>query len=656
MAKKQGLQSIMGQADTTLVNAAYRMGMANVPKDLSGIHNKMGDAFAAGMQKMGAGFGALAGAAINKGIELAEKAKEDEDNNALGGFKNDGNDSFGNKVKGFFGKIGDFVEDVFDGGGIGGKAPIEKGDNDTENDTKSYSDEYTLKNSNGNETIVKSMSLEENMEDIRIGIGQVRKDFKDGTITKQEKREKIEALKERRETAKRSAVSFSTTKAIIDDHLKNGNFNNSPSNMKYADFLKAIQANGEPDAKTGNKAIQGFDDQGNMMFSYVNSKGELIKDEYGNNISITSGQAKNLITTVYDKGRTVIEEIGINSDKNGSTAAWTTNDDAATKHKVNTIVGNDVNNFNDLKAYPVRGVVGGKESTATLEGYLNGADLSASDLTDQMWSVLSQDSSLLAKIGVEDKNNDGLDKGDFATPENMKKLVDAVIRHDNPGFNLQTSKSILAEFVNSQAKSLHDNKWNASPLNKNSANFVTPPGKTPGTEKEREAANRINTFNSVFKEGGGTVPLGSGDELNIINRNGTYTIERTFVKDGETDPQTQNISIDKAYELISKNDGRRAIDVFGSDIYNKFGNVGLNLSKIKLPTDDNEMMGALKQLTFPGKENFSYDTDMLDGNNINIKYVDPKDKSNVIEKTFKTSDKVGIEDFLNNPDPLNPNT
>jgi len=66
-------------------------------------------------------------------------------------------------------------------------------------------------------------------------------------------------------------------------------------------------------------------------------------------------------------------------------------------------------------------------------------------------------------------------------------------------------------------------------------------------------------------------------------------------------------------------------------------------------------MGALKQLTFPGKENFSYDTDMLDGNNINIKYVDPNDKSNIIEKTFKTSDKAGIEDFLNNPDPLNPN-
>lgn len=647
MAKKQGLQSIIGQADATLVNTAYRMGMANVPKDLSGIHNKIGDAFAAGMQKMGAGFGALAGAAINKGIELAEKAKEDEDNNALGGFKNDGDDSFGNKVKGFFGKIGDFVEDVFDGGGIGGKAPIEKGDNDTKNDTKSYSNEYTLKNSNGNETTVKSMSLEENMEDIRIGIGQVRKDFKDGIITKQEKKEKIEALKERRETAKRSAVSFSTTKAVIDDHLKNGNFNNSPSNMKYADFLKAIQANGEPDANTGNKAIQGFDDKGNMMFSYVDSKGELIKDEYGNNISITSGQAKNLITTVYDKGRTVIEEIGINSDKNGSTAAWTTNDDAATKHKVNTIVGNDVNNFNDLKAYPVRGVVGGKESTATLEGYLNGADLSASDLTDQMWSVLSQDSSLLAKIGVEDKNNDGLDKGDFATPENMKKLVDAIIRHDDPGFNLQTSKSILSEFVNSQAKSLHDNKWNASPLNKNSKNFVTPPGKTSGTQKEKEIANALASFNSLVEEKNFDEPItvGEGQALKLVDKgNGKLGVE-LMDKDDNGFVTRSTISIDQAYGMLSPNQ-TRAIKGLGSDVYNQFSQDNkLSLERLISQqafnaSDDAELIGALS--SSPDLKGFKFSNPSNWFDTVKIYH-----KASKTSKTFDVDDKQGMQEFIN---------
>ena len=125
MAKKQGLQSLVGQTDTTLVNAAYRMGMANVPKDLSSIHNKIGDSYAAGMKQLGMGFGALAGAAINKGIELSQKAKEEKDGNSGSSFRNGGKGGFGNKAKGFFGKIGDFVEDVFDGGGIGGKASVD---------------------------------------------------------------------------------------------------------------------------------------------------------------------------------------------------------------------------------------------------------------------------------------------------------------------------------------------------------------------------------------------------------------------------------------------------------------------------------------------------------------------------------------------------
>ena len=515
-------------------------------------------------------------------------------------------------------------------------------------DNSMYSGEYMLKNSNGNETVVKSMSLEENMDDIRLGIGAARKSFKNGDITKQEKRKLIDDLKERRENSKRSLVSFATTKAIIDDHLENGNFNNSPSNMKYADFLKAIQANGEPDANTGNKAVQGFDDKGNMMFSYVNGKGELIKDEYGNNISITSGQAKNLITTVYDKGRTVIEEIGINSDKNGSTTAWSANDDAATKHKVNTIVGNDVNNFNDLKAYPVRGVVGGKESTATLEGYLNGAELSASDLTDQMWSVLSQDSSLLAKIGVEDQGPVGIDKGDFANTDNFKKLVDAVIRHDNPGFNLQTSKSILSEFVNSQAKSLHDNKWNASPLNKNSSNFVSkPPGGNSGTEKEREIKNALISFNSLIEEKNFNEPMtvGEGQAIKLVDKGGGKLGVELMDEDESGVVTKSTISIDQAYKLLSPNQ-TRAIQGLGSDVYNQFSQD----NKLSLETlisqqafnasDDAELIGALS--SSPDLKGFKFSNPSSFGNSVKIYH-----KGSKTSKTFDVDDKQGMQEFIN---------
>ena len=59
-------------------------------------------------------------------------------------------------------------------------------------DNSVYKMEYNLKNANGNETLVKSMSLEENIQDIRIGIGKVRKQYKNGNITKEEKRTLME--------------------------------------------------------------------------------------------------------------------------------------------------------------------------------------------------------------------------------------------------------------------------------------------------------------------------------------------------------------------------------------------------------------------------------------------------------------------------------
>lgn len=535
-------------------------------------------------------------------------------------------------------------------------------------DNSLYNNEYMLKNSNGNETTVKSMSLEQNLDDIRLGIGAARKEFKDGKINKEQKRKLIDDLKERRENSKRSLLSFATTKAVIDDHLENGNFNNSPSNMKYADFLGAIQANGEPDPNTGNKAIQGFDSKGNMMFSYVDGKGELIKDEYGNNISITSGQAKNLVTTVYDKGRTVIEEIGINSDKNGSTVAWSSNDDASTKHKVNTIVGNDVNNFNDLKAYPVRGVVGGQESTATLEGYLNGSELSASDLTDQMWSILSKDSSLLAKIGVEDQGPAGIDKGDFANVDNFKKLVDAVIHNDNPGFNLQTSKGVLSEFVNSQAKSLHENKWNASPLNKNSSSFVRTPGEAPPltgneltiqnmykTDKGRQTINRFNTFTEIFAgDGTGQTNIdiesdGSGNILKSVKIDKTKgKILETTAKPGE-EPVTNEISYNKLITLLTGNSGMsvsEATNLMGLDIKEvkemfktKRGDIKQTAAKSNLP----DVMGKKEEYGIDVFDN--HFTKQIKDKDFSI--TEPTDGNNMLEFTNSAGGKFKYYTFEN---------
>lgn len=587
MAKKQqGLQPIMGNADNSLIQASYRMAMANVPKDLSGIHNRMTKDISAGMAKMGAGFGALAGAAIKKGMELSKQAENDD--NSLEGFDNGGGEGIGNKIKGFFGKIGDFVEDVFDGGGIGGvgenKAEKIKNNNPAINtgssdptlvnagNNNSYKSFYVLQNKNGNDVDVQSLSLEDSIDTVRMQIGQIRSNK---NLSREQKRNLVSEQKDIRENMKNSALSFSKTSQVIDDHLANGNVNMSPSNAKKFDFLKAIKMNGEAD-KDGNKAIQGFDGKGNMMFTYVDVNGEpIINPSTKQPYHVDSGAAKDLVTAVYEKGRTKLEEISINASTLGKTANWTSNNDASTKHAVALTVGGKVNNFNDLKAYNVRGVVNGEEKNATLESYLNGGDMAASSLSDQMWSVLSQDQGLLARTGVEDANNDGPTADDFSSVENYRKLVNAIIDHENPAFNLQVSTGVLGEFVNDQSKSLHKQEWNNSALNKNSSNFNPSDDKnSANTLAERREQNTLNSFTSqaidLQSKNNGTARIELGDEgVLFINKNGEdYTLTREYYEGDAKQSTTTDVTIDQAFRAMSKS-GLLAKDEL-SEVYSLF--------------------------------------------------------------------------------------
>ena len=660
MAKKQGLQPIVGNADNSLIQASYRMAMANVPKDLSGIHNRMTKDISAGMAKMGAGFGALAGAAIKKGMELSKQAENDD--NSLEGFSNGGGEGIGNKIKGFFGKIGDFVEDVFDGGGIGGvgenKAEkIDKSRNDNALDygdggptlvnsgnNNSYKSFYVLENKNGNDVDVQSLSLEDSIDTVRAQIGQIRSN-KD--LSREQKRNLVSEQKDIRENMKNSALSFSKTSQVIDDHLANGNVNMSPSNAKKFDFLKAIKMNGEAD-KDGNKAIQGFDGKGNMMFTYVDANGEPIIDPTTKKpYHVDAGAAKDLVTVVYEQGRTKLEEISINASTLGKTANWTSNNDASTKHSVALTVGGKVNNFNDLKAYNVRGVVNGEEKNATLESYLNGGDMAASSLSDQMWSVLSQDQGLLARTGVEDANNDGPTADDFSSVENYRKLVNAIIDHENPAFNLQVSTGILGEFVNDQSKSLHKQEWNASPLNKNSSSFAASTTPLSGTEKERGIQNALISFNSLIEEKNfnEAITVGEGQAIKLVDKgDGKLGVE--LMDEDENGVVTRsNISIDQAYKFLSPNQ-TRAIKGLGSDVYNQFSQENkLSLERLISKdafnaSDDAELIGALSSST--ELKGFKFSNPSSFSNSVKIYH-----KGSKVSKTFNVDDKRGMQEFIN---------
>ena len=90
MAKKQGIPSIIGAADATLINAAYRNAMANVPKSLQPVYDQIGKSFEKGMSALGDGLGQLAKSAGTIGAALIEKQKEeDEDTGVTRGYEND---------------------------------------------------------------------------------------------------------------------------------------------------------------------------------------------------------------------------------------------------------------------------------------------------------------------------------------------------------------------------------------------------------------------------------------------------------------------------------------------------------------------------------------------------------------------------------------
>ena len=71
---------LLGQADATLVSAAYKAGKANVPKDLNAVYMRMGRAMQRGAEAIGQGWkaaGEAAGKAAQKLLET-NKTKVDD--------------------------------------------------------------------------------------------------------------------------------------------------------------------------------------------------------------------------------------------------------------------------------------------------------------------------------------------------------------------------------------------------------------------------------------------------------------------------------------------------------------------------------------------------------------------------------------------------
>ena len=541
------LQPILGQADSTLVQAAYRAAMANVPKDLSPIYKEIGDDFADGMASLGEGFSGLIVGAGKLATKLVEENSEMRELKADAEYNNSGSS------------------------GGGGGSPFQFNiSTQKKSNQKEY---YNYIDSYGNSNAIRTGNFEEQLQFIKSEKKKVRKQFLGGKMTIKEARARQKQFNEMRDTSEESVKVFLTAKEEIDKVIGTGAFNQSPSNMMKAQFLRAIQANGES-LENGTRAVMGFDGKGKMVFSYVDKEGNPMLDGNGKPITVAPGNARSLITEVDNGMRIKLNDIinkGKAHGKSGGEydANYEGDVTQAVEVSIPTIVA-----WNDAKAFKYNGATQTLEET--LYGY--GENLTEENrlkalqgIPARIWASLGPEYDVSGPDGGEKDGKTTVD--DFRNLDNYMKFVNAVLEPSDSNFSLQRSKNVLAGEIQKDNKKGHQiekTKFDVNALLKDPS---------ASTLEERRAAANISTFTQIVDnksdqtridlnwDAGGNITKYI-EVTNPVYKKGKLVtpgkiISHTAVKGGGTEPK--EITLREAASHLSRGSGQSTEDIFGTN-------------------------------------------------------------------------------------------
>ena len=413
MAKKQGLPSIIGATDATLVNAAYRAAMANVPKSLQPVYDRIGRSFEEGMDALGKGLGDLAKAAGDVGAALIEKQKEEDENTgSTRGYKNDTNFGDNSRVTeenpyGYDPKTGKGVEF---------------------NTAQKHID------SSGNEVEFVINDLEDELEKINKELRSLTPIIGGSELKGKDRKKRRSELKERRDNIFESAKEYEVSSKLIGEYLKPENFVVNPERITEANFLRALKNNGKP-LGDGSRALKGYDDQGNIIFSYVDKNGNPIKDAFENPLTVDQNSVKRLIVPANGKVNVSFANNEKSSYDSGVQGVTLSDYDKTTIAQSTT---KEIHTATDFEWAASR-QFGGK----SLFEDLNSTDLSKTSF--RLFSSLN--------IAAFDSDKSGtVDINDFANnKDNYLKLKSALLNPRDPNFNLGVSKAFLGDFVKDRA-------------------------------------------------------------------------------------------------------------------------------------------------------------------------------------------------------------
>ena len=433
MAK--GVGGLLGRADATLVGAATRASLAAVPKDLSGVHQRTAAAYASMARTTGAVYGKALEVVGQIGGKLIENARI----NTL-----EPESQWSDNQMEMFQDLKDKRTSGVDPDNKTGMVKVRDPKTGKIVDVPAEN-RFTHFDNNGNQNIITPQTTNQKLEELRDELKNVKKLGLDRKGRKAEKgriRNAIDMI--RQENVAFGAFQQSMTKMLEQDQV---NFEASGIyGMGKMLFSQALLAAGKPVKQTdpnlaaydGARAIQGYDKNGRMVFTYVNKQGIPFKNEDGSNMTIDKSAiaSGNLFIAKSEKRPIMDGLINTQFIQKNYKAGFQDFENLINKGVDENIT--DKNTFLDIAHYH------SSNTTGSLASVLNNVEYNEDGVPQiketEMSGLLVGALQGLGNKDQFDVSGDGVfDEKDYATQENYAMLVKKVLSGDD----LQLGKSLL---------------------------------------------------------------------------------------------------------------------------------------------------------------------------------------------------------------------
>ena len=425
---------LLGQADATLVSAAYKAGKANVPKDLNAVYMRMGRAMQRGAEAIGQRWkaaGEAAGKAAQKLLET-NKTKVDDAETDYGPNQLDDVPTV------------PIIDPLKDDATLEEQVEWDKKFIDATLYPDKYphkTREYYFQDNEGNNLALNINNVEEQIQTIRDErvslrwMGENREEY-----TREERKVRREELRVKEANLRSSAGNFRAFQERMNTLLPSGNINIEATGGANLSYIRAVNNNGKP-LEDGSKVIMGFTDKGKMVFNWIDKFGNQINDKNGKPYSADMATIENYIVQANPTVRGAIDlamdpkphrDLGKKGNKYNPIPV---------KDAVDAI--QDKNAFLDAVNY-------GKGMNASLAATLHGVKAFNDNDEPIFGDTLLSTEVFAALNSLGDKYNyDGkgdVNAADFSTPENYKKLVDAILS----GEDLGLGKTVLRQHLHNE--------------------------------------------------------------------------------------------------------------------------------------------------------------------------------------------------------------